>query len=109
MADADEYMKAPTAKPTRVVQFGSLACGFFRLKGSDGRVFFGCKRGGHSPSGHGPTHHFPVFIDGTISQTGPGDGSTIYPDQEIEMLASEDLGLSIREGGALPWRDQEST
>lgn len=70
------------------VQFDYIVSAFFRQVGDQaGKVFFGFKR-----HGRGPTYHFPVQADGTVSRK--DDGSTMYPTTAVEMINPADLGIT---------------
>lgn len=82
-----EFMKKPD-QDGKCIQFGDIAAAFFRrLRGNDkGQVYFGFKR-----HGVGPTVHFPVLSDGSILKT--SDDSNIYPNEEVMMVPTKELGI----------------
>ncbi|MFA5020758.1 MAG: hypothetical protein WC517_01710 [Patescibacteria group bacterium] len=88
-----EWMKKPDVDGTWV-QFGNIEAAFFRdPQDKEGKIYFGFKRGDH---GRGPTYHFPVFSDGSISCN--SDSSNFFPTKDVIMLPGKDLGIT-----ALVW------
>jgi len=68
-------MSNPGVESTRV-SFGRLGCGFFRRSCNPDQIYFAMEHGKW-------TFHFPVK-DGKVCRT--GDGSNIYPNEEVEII-----------------------
>ncbi len=84
---ADKYME-DTEQEGEIVQFGMIVAGFFRrLRGGEKRIYFGYKR-----SKSGPTSHFPVLADGSVSKHSD-ESIMIFPSEEVIMIPGETLGI----------------
>ena|SRR3989338_9229583 len=82
-----KQMVAPEAPVKEECCFGGLQQGFFRLTLGDRKIFFGSDKSDF----RGPTYHFPVLEDGSVSRCG---GKQFIGSREgICLIASECLGI----------------
>ena len=75
-----------TVRASKSITFGSLISDFFRIKGGDGKVFFGASLGGES------CKVCPVLEDGTVSDQPAKEN--FYKWEIIDIIAPELLGIS---------------